>query len=385
VNSSFFRRAGFTVLASALLAAALPATAAGAARTPSGARDCRETLVPVDTKSALLQPGGSGTENSLEHAQVFVRYCQPAGKPSSTVQVLVHGITYDHTYWDIPDPDGGDRYSWEAAAAKAGYATLAIDRIGAGKSSHPTSYQVDINSNAAVVKAVVHALRSGKILAPTKVPVPVQKVVLVGHSYGSMTSWFAASNNPEVDAVVLTGATHNIREVESPTRVSSPLYPSFLDPKFRYKAYDPGYLTIRPGTRPDPYYLPDKNYDPRVMAWDEESKGTVTFSELNNYPVIFRTPLDIRVPVFLVIGSADGIFCSLAAGDMGAPCDTAEHLVASEGPQLGPDVPSVQAHIVNGAGHALNAVRTSQETFAAVQQWIHSTVSGGSHQHIAQR
>jgi len=378
---SFFRRAGFTVLASALVAAVLPATAASAARTPSGARDCRESVVPVSTTSAFLEPGADGAENHLDNAQIFVRYCQPAGKPSSTVQVLVHGITYDHRYWDTPDPDGSDRYSWEAAAAKAGYATLAIDRIGAGKSSHPTSYQVDINSNAAVVKAIIDALRTGKVLSPEKIPTPVKKVVLVGHSYGSMTSWFAASNNPEVDAVVLTGATHNVREIQTPLRVSAPLYPSFLDPKYRYAAYDPGYLTIRPGTRPDPYYLPDTNYDSRVLAWDEENKGTVTFSELNNYPVIFRTPLDIRVPVFLIIGSADGIFCSLDANDLGAPCDTAEHLIASEGPKLGADVPSVDAYIVNGAGHALNAVRTSQETFKAVQDWIHMKVSGGSHQH----
>ena len=370
--NSLLRRAGFTVLTSALLAAVLPATAADAAHYPPGTRECRESLVPVDTTSAFLEPGGTGTENHLENQSIFVRYCQPVAKPSSTVQVLVHGITYDHAYWDIPDPDGGDRYSYEAAAAKAGYATLAIDRIGAGKSSHPTSYQVDINSNAATVRAVIHALREGKISSPEKIATPVKKVVLVGHSYGSMTSWFVAQNNPEVNAVVLTGATHNVREIETPLRVSAPLYPSFLDDRFEYKAYDPGYLTIRPGTRPDPYYLPDKNYDSRVLAWDEANKGTVTFSELNNYPMIFRTPLDIRVPVFLIIGSADGIFCSLAAGDMGAPCDTAEHLIASEGPQLGSQVPSIDAYIVKGAGHALNAVRTSQETFTAIQKWIHT-------------
>src|SRR5689334_22005511 len=167
--NSLLRRAGLTVLASALLAAVLPATAADAAHYPPGTRECRESLVPVDTTSAFLQPGGSGTENHLELQSIFVRYCQPVAKPSSTVQVLVHGITYDHSYWDIPDPDGGDRYSYEAAAAKAGYATLAIDRIGAGRSSHPSSYQVDINSNAATVRAVIHALRSGKISSPEKI------------------------------------------------------------------------------------------------------------------------------------------------------------------------------------------------------------------------
>ncbi|HUR72806.1 MAG TPA: alpha/beta fold hydrolase [Sporichthya sp.] len=383
MTSPLFRRAGLSVLAATLLATALPATAANAARTPSSERVCTETIVPLAFESAPLVPGDTFYKaNKLENQQMFVRFCQPTAKPSSTVQVLVHGITYDHNYWNIADPDGTERYSWEAAAISAGYATLSIDRLGAGMSSHPPSYQVDINSNAASVKALIHELRTGKIAAPVK-NVPVHKVVLVGHSYGSMTSWFVASNNPEVDAVVLTGATHNIREIQSPLKVASPLYPSFLDPAYSSKAYDPGYLTIRPGTRVDPFYAPDTDFDPRVLAADEATKGTVTFSELNNYPAIFRTPLDIRVPVFLLIGTKDGIFCSLDAGDMGAPCDTAEHLIASEGPQLGPHVPSVDAYIIDGAGHAINAVHTSQESFAAAQSWIHEKVSGGSHNHDA--
>lgn len=375
------RRAGGAVLAATLLVALLPVSVASVASAASAERTCAASRIPVHTTSAFGVPGDSApAANTLENQQIFVRFCQPTAKPSSTVQVLVHGITYDHRYWNIPDPDGSDRYSWEAAAARAGYATLALDRLGAGESSHPPSYQVDINSNVAVVKAVISALRAGQIPAPVK-NIPVRQVVLVGHSYGSMTSWFAASNNPEVDALVVTGATHNVREVETPVRVSAPLYPSFLDPAYQHQAYDPGYLTIRPGTRPDPYYLPDTNYDSRVLAADEAIKGTVTFSELNNYPAIFRTPLDIRVPVFLVIGSADGIFCSLAPGDLGAPCDTAPHLIASEGPKLGENVPSIDAHIVEGAGHALNAVRSSQETFGAVQDWVHRTISRGSHQH----
>lgn len=197
------------------------------------------------------------------------------------MQVLVHGITYDHRYWNVRDPDGTNRYSWEAAAAAAGYATLAIDRLGSG--SHPPSVQVDVNSNAAAVRAVVHALREGKIAAPGKA-VPVRKVALVGHSYGSITSWFAASDNPEVDALLLTGATHNI------------------------------------------------------------------------------------------IGSKDAVFCSLAAGDLGAPCDDEPALVENERPWLGPDVPSLTVHIVDGAGHALNAVRSSGETFGAAQSWLKRTL-----------
>ncbi len=350
------------------------AAAPGGASTPraDAGRTCKESSVPVTIGVDPVAPGGvsSGT---LTDQQIFVRHCQPASGPSSIVQVLVHGITYDHRYWNVPDPDGTDRYSWEAAAAKAGYATLAIDRLGSGASSHPPSVQVDVNSNAAAVRAVISALRAGKIAAPGKA-VPVRKVALVGHSYGSITSWFAASDNPEVDAVVLTGATHNIREVGTPFVIASPLYPAVLDPQYADSGLDPGYLTDRPGTRHATYYAPDTNVDDRVLAADEATKGTVTTAELGNYPLFFRTKLNIAAPVFLLIGSRDAVFCSLATADLGAPCDDEAALVANERPWLGPDVPSVSAHVVEGAGHALNALRSSGESFGAAQSWLARTL-----------
>ena len=99
------------------------------------------------------------------------------------MQLLVHGITYDHRYWNIADPQNpdGDRYSWVAAAAEASYATAAIDRIGNGNSSHPPSLAVNIDSNATAVHRVIQALRAGKVAAPDGAAA-FEKVVLVGHS-----------------------------------------------------------------------------------------------------------------------------------------------------------------------------------------------------------
>jgi hypothetical protein len=100
--------------------------------------------VELDPSNPLTPGSGPGVPvgTALGRQQVLVKLCLPTGKPTpATVQVLVHGITYDHRYWNIADPADpqGDRYSWEAAAAKAGYATVAIDRIGAGASTHPPS------------------------------------------------------------------------------------------------------------------------------------------------------------------------------------------------------------------------------------------------------
>src|SRR5258706_486707 len=150
-------------------------------------------------------------EGQPTHQLLAARLCEPSGASASagTLLVLVHGITYDRNYWDFPDPTGHThRYSFVPAALKAKYSTLSIRRIGAGSSSHPLSALVTIDSNAYTVHQLIQAVRSGGIrrtggrLFDT--------VVLVGHSYGSWTTWFEATRFDDVDAVVLTGATHGL-------------------------------------------------------------------------------------------------------------------------------------------------------------------------------
>jgi pimeloyl-ACP methyl ester carboxylesterase len=387
------RRLVTAIVVGALLAIVSPARASSGPPSaellastvaPDNGRTCRTSTVPVDLELGLLVlPGadiGLPLGDLVGPQHVFVKLCLPEGETPSTVQLLVHGITYDHRYWNIADPDDprSDRYSWEAAAAEAGYATLAIDRIGAGRSSHPLSALVDINSNAAVVQQVVTALRDGTIASPAG-PVAFEHVVLVGHSYGSMTSWFTASRFHDVDGLVITGATHNVREIQAPLSIEAQHYPALFDPQFAGRGLDPGYVTSRPGTREQLFYqgmtsAPGTGADPRIIARDEATKGTVSQFELVNYPLVFRTVLDVRAPVLLLIGSHDGIFCSLGALDLGAPCETAAGLVASERPWYGSKVPSLDAVVLPTTGHNLNAFPTSQVAFDAAMRWLTTTV-----------
>lgn len=343
---------------------------------PDNGRNCTTSRLPVDLEIGLPATPGSDLTvplgDALGRQEIVVKLCIPDGNRStSAVQVLTHGITYDHRYWNIADPDDpeGDRYSWEAAAAEAGYATASIDRIGNGDSTHPVSAAVTIDSNAAVLHQVVQALRAGEVDGPGGKSPAFERVALVGHSYGSMTSWTEASRFQDVDALLLTGVSHNVREAQTPTNIEASMYPAILDPQFAGSDLDPGYITPRPGTHRGLFYAPSDDVDPRIIERDEATKGTVAQTELANYPLIFRTPLDVRAPVFIINGSLDGIFCSQGL-DLGAPCDSAESLVENERPWFGPDVPSIDAHIVDGAGHDLNAFRSAQETFGASMDWL---------------
>jgi len=338
----------------ALSAAALGASAAGAL--------CRDVAAPV----ALA-------EGQAADQQISARLCEPGtnGASARTLLVLVHGITYDRNYWDIPDPTGHtDRYSFVSAALKAKFSTLSVDRIGAGQSSHPLSALVTIDSNAHTVHRLIQAVRSGAIRRAGGGA--FERVVLVGHSYGSWTTWFEATRYDDVDAVVLTGATHGLTTVNAPYIVVPGLYPAALDPRFGpLSGLDPGYLTTQPGTRYHAFYEPAE-VDPAVVAYDEMTKGTVTSAEIQTYPLILDEPLDIRVPVFLTIGELDTLFCGPALG--GAPCASEEELIAFEGPHLGPNVPSIDAYILPAAGHDMNPMLNARLYFAAVLDWVKATI-----------
>ena len=147
---------------------------------------------------------------------------------------------------------------------------------------------------------LIQAIRSGAIAALAAARFDF--VVLVGHSYGSWTTWFEATRYNDVDAVVLTGATHGLTTVDAPFIVVPGLYPAPLDPRFGpLSGFDPGYLTTQPDTRYHAFYEPAQ-VDPAVVRYDEMTKGTVTAAEIQTYPLILREPLDIRVPVFLTVG-----------------------------------------------------------------------------------
>jgi len=324
---------------------------------------CRSVSVPV-----ALADGQPADQ------QISARLCEPgsSGASARTLLVLVHGITYDRNYWDIPDPTGHtDRYSLVSAALKAKFATLAVDRIGAGSSAHPLSALVTIDSNAHTVHQLIQAVRGGAIRRSGGGV--FDTVVLVGHSYGSWTTWFEATRYDDVDAVVLTGATHGLTTIDAPFTVVPGLYPAAADPRFGpLSGLDPGYLTTQPGTRYHAFYEPAQ-VDPAVVAYDEMTKGTVTSAEIQTYPLILNEPLDIRVPVFLTIGELDTLFCGPALG--GAPCTSEQELIAFEAPHLGPNVPSIDAYILPAAGHDMNPMLNARLYFSAVLGWLKATVT----------
>jgi pimeloyl-ACP methyl ester carboxylesterase len=338
-KEKMMRRLGlFCAMAAALL---VPAAAAA----DEGGLRCEELSFSVN-----LSP------TDAQVHQVFGVLCSRGSIRHRTVQVVLHGSTYNHLYWDWPfEPE---IYSYVRWATAAGYAVLDLDRIGIGQSDHPPAAAVDIASNAHVVHQIVQALRGGVLVVPSLGRIRADRVALVGHSLGSVISIQEAATFADVDGVVLTGLSHTVTPALG--QAFAALYPANLDPRFAGRNIPDGYLTTLPGHRTIFYQAP--YFDPRVLALDEQTKETTTVAELNTALPALGLSSGIHVPVLVVVGDFDLAFCN-------APSCTASGSLATE-PTFYPPDACAEAVAIPAAGHVLNLHYTAPLTYATVLAWL---------------
>ncbi|WP_336486782.1 alpha/beta fold hydrolase [Methylobacterium nigriterrae] len=238
--------------------------------------------------------------------QIYGKYTTlPGSGDGGTLLILVHGATYDHRYWDMPNV--GSQYSLPDSAQSAGYATLAIDRLGNGRSSKPAATDVTLDNQADELHEIIGQVKAGA-LGKT-----FDKIVVVGHSYGSAVSITEAGKYNDADGLLATGFP-----------INSPLIPLDFstiqlgsdDPNLSPGQQQPGYVTLKAGFRSDFYDTTDA--DPRVIAQDDAIRQTATIGERQPAPEIAKL---ITVPVLTIIGANDSRF--VVGGD-GEPLARAE-------------------------------------------------------------
>lgn len=284
--------------------------------------------------------------------------CQPRSR-SNTVQVLLSGLTYDHTYWTATSP----ATNWTSAALQRGQAVYLIDRIGVGASDHPPADQVTLDSEAVVTHQIAAALRDGHLGR-------FHHVVGVGHSYGSIVLTAEAARYRDLDALVLTGKQPQYNQPGLAAFQSS-LYPARQDPKFAGTAMPDGYLTTPPGTRAG-FFLNPETAAPGAARWQEATKATATTGELGSICAA-RYQADsqrVRVPVLIIDGSNDSLFCNTSL-----PCNSGIQLCQRVQDTYSAST-EVSAAVVPGAGHAIDLHRNAPIAFAAADSWISRAITG---------
>jgi pimeloyl-ACP methyl ester carboxylesterase len=252
------------------------------------------------------------------------------------------------------------------AANRAGYATLAIDRLGVDASWKPPSALVGYETHIESVRLVVEAARRGDFGH-------FDKVVLVGHSYGTVITYMVAGLYHDVDAIVLTGGSHHFDAATFVRIVGPTLTSTSGDPRFTGDGRDPGYITTRPGTRAVFYLQGDA--DPAVIALDDSlaQPGTVT-DGVTTIPYITLGPpvknlvevtKGLSIPSLTINGSEEPYFC----GPAGADCSSSEALATYER-QFYASNAMVTARVVPHAGHDLNLEYVAPQVYAAINSFM---------------
>ena len=322
----------------AALLALVSLTAPGRAEA-ADAVTCRDVLTSISVPGAA--PGS-----------IYGRYCRTAHSTGHPLQILVAGVTYTHLYWDLPGFDG--RYSYAGFMSRHGYDTLAIDRLGTGRSTRPTlAMHVDAYSNADALHQVVDSVRTNGLDGRR-----YDRIVLTGHSYGTFTSDLTAATYGDVDGIIGTGW------LQQPTPlglvgVLSLFWSAGLDPKFQGAVVDLGYVTTRPGLRGFFYEAGDT--DPAVLGADEQTKDTASSAEMT-YLVPANTGMTTRigVPTLRIVGERDRVICN--------PDPCTQRWLDATTPALFPA--GVEAYAQPGAGHNVALERSNVGGFDAALSWL---------------
>jgi pimeloyl-ACP methyl ester carboxylesterase len=263
-----------------------------------------------------------------------------------TLQLLVHGATYNHLYWDAPVISDHE-YSYARHMAQEGYAVLAIDQLGVGESDKPDGDMLTVQEAASGLHQVMSQLRTRQNPLRHR----FEKIVLVGHSLGSLTAVYAEGIYGDADGLVVTGfavTPHPILyNAETIAALFSSPYGTF-PPEVRAFAF---------------YHFPSA--DPDMINYDNMfMKDVVARGELLSTLPFAADPS--------LIGSAsitEPVLVQLGDWDLTAPAALAPFEAASY-----PSAESITVKTLEDMGHAFNLHLNNKQSFAQIERWIESTV-----------
>ncbi|WP_437818456.1 alpha/beta hydrolase [Sorangium sp. So ce1078] len=264
---------------------------------------------------------------------------------NKTLQVAIHGATYNHRYWDAPRVNGHP-YSYARFMARLNYAVLAIDQIGSGESSRPAGDLVTLEQAGSGVHQVLASLRG----AHNPLGHAFDEIVLVGHSLGSITATYVQGAYGDADALVTTGMGH--------VPVPSPFDPAELAVLLQ----EP-YFTLPPEARAALFYNPLLT-DPDVLARDVElldelPRGLATSVLPFQYDPAVTLVDQVTSPVLVQLGELDPI----------APGSTAD--LEDDAWTSASDV-TVQ--VLPGMGHNANLHVHNLVSWIPIHGWIAATL-----------
>lgn len=315
-------------------------------------------LNQVDSTFAMNAASGGPSVISGSYS-IFCKLCLPSDPAKAakvkTVQLLTHGATLDHTYWDI-----ASGYSYVDVAADAGYATLSYDQLGVGNSDHPDPIQfVQAASQVAITHGLVELLRAGKLGG-----FEFDKVVGVGHSAGStLTQAITTSYPKDFDAVILSGTSTSAASVAL-SMAAFNFVNANTDPSPKLRNLPAGYLTQQSAVGIQFAFYRHPNFDQNAFERQVANKQTNTLGVLLTLGGIIAPSVQFTGPVDVVNGENDLVFCG---GNCLYPADQNKAVLAVFYPAASS---GSQTYIAAGAGHSIAAHKSGPDSFAHMVDFL---------------
>lgn len=358
------------VLAAALglsLAAVIPSASATSGIT-GGFLFCRTVRVPVEIPGLTAR------------GQITGDYCVPLFS-NGDVLLMVAGGTENAAYWNMPGL-GSD--SLVKTAASDGYASFAIDRLGTGRSTIPSSstfvtYAAEVSTVAQVANALHHD--------PALFGRRWSQVTGVGHSLGSGTLAGVAAHYPtDFNALIITGYG---AAVTPQTAQLNALYQVPAETVWStYAGLDTGYLTVLPDSLAVSgyFYAPDTTHAALSAAAAHE--GLVAKTELLTRPQGAAAEAQgalIKVPVLVVVGQYDRHYCEdnpiNEPPSIGAACADQRAFNSYEASLF--SNACLATSLIAGSGHAIQEEKVAPSADKLYLNWLHLTVTRYGHTRCA--
>ncbi len=300
------------------------------------------------------------TPGATTDQAVYAEYCAPSHRPPRALQILIHGGSYDHRYWDPPAEIS--RHSYVQHATRRGYATLNLDRVGVGYSSHPTDpSNLDLHAGAFTIHQLVTKLRAGELQTSAFGPLQPEIILLTGFSLGSFIATIESATYDDVDGLMLQSYSH----VVGPAGEASfnLAYPANFEARF--SGLDDEYFTTLPGVRPQLFFHTE-GVAASVLNADEVLKQTYTLAELVDIFPSLEASFSVTAPTFVVVGDYDLIACEAPT------CSTAGSL--DDESSAFPQSVDFSYAIIPDVGHTMNWHDNAPAVFRAMSSWANSFV-----------
>ncbi|SPO20510.1 uncharacterized protein UTRI_00907_B [Ustilago trichophora] len=320
-------------------------------------------LALAPTNWTSVHASGNTTFNLNTTFSIAGYYCTPkqGARNDSALWNLVHGIGFDASYWDFAL---APEYSLVKHAASYGISTFRYDRLGTGKSETPANGfdVVRAQTEVAILKGVLEKLRNGTDVGGKK----HEKIVGVGHSYGSVQTQAVTKERPELlDAVVLTGYTTNTTNLPGYLEAASysiarNIFPDRLGDK------PPTWLVTGSNASDIMGFFYPPNYSQASFDLSRATEQAVTLGAFATISAVGGEASNFTGPVHVVNGAKDYIFCSSNCWAKGQDGKSIPESVQ----MLYPQTKNFSSYIAEDTGHAITPHYSQPMIAEEIVSWV---------------